>query len=91
VRQGSGGGGVAKLLAVAAVAAVAGVAETCNSALFGFLICFFSEDADGDGQHDANLMDMKNTQLYSCSQMEGPVLCDVRLGLHGGCVTSQKT
>jgi hypothetical protein len=25
-------------------------------------------------------MDMKNTQLYSYSQMEGSVLCDVRLG-----------
>jgi hypothetical protein len=46
-----------------AVAAVAAVAKTHNSALFGFLLCFFSEDADGDGHDDANLMETKNIQL----------------------------
>jgi hypothetical protein len=50
---GQRGGGVAKCLSVS---------KTCDSTLFGFLLCFFSEDADSHSQHDASLLERKHDE-----------------------------
>jgi hypothetical protein len=61
----SGGGSVAKAVAVSSVSSVSAVSKTENSTLLRLLLCFFGKGESSYGQDDTSLCEQKRSDVFS--------------------------